>query len=101
MTADALPPELRSRIEVSGECWIWIGEIRKSDGRPIFKKAYAYRLTYESLRGPIPDGLVLHHRTCKRKRCVNPWHTAAITQGDHMREHGFGGDANVGQALKT
>lgn len=75
VSMETLPPELRSRIEVVGGCWLWIGEIRKHDGRPIFLKDYAYRLTYEELRGPIPDGCVLHHRTCNQRLCVNPWHT--------------------------
>jgi hypothetical protein len=96
-----LPTRIRRRIRQEGDCWIWIGEIRKHDGRPILLKEYAYRAVYEAVIGEIPEGEVLHHRTCGIKACVNPHHTVPLTQGDHMREHGFGGDKNVGQALKT
>jgi len=83
------------------DCWKWGGVHRVSDGRPLFKgKQYAYRVIYEAARGPIPAGAVAHH-ACGNAWCVNPWHIELTTQSNHMRAHGFGGDANVGQADKT
>src|SRR4029077_16175248 len=87
----ALPDNIRQRLLVSDGCWFWTGEIRKRDGRAIFNKQYVYRILYELLRGPIPEGRVLHHRECNHKGCVNPWHTVAITQGEHLKEHGIAG----------
>jgi hypothetical protein len=79
---DRLPEKIRSlvRLRPSG-CWQWLGKFRKHDGRPVFRKKYAYH--------------------CDDKTCVNPWHVVAITQSEHMKEHGFGGDQRVGQAKKT
>ncbi len=89
---EILPPGLRSRIVISPSgCWLWIGEHRKRDNRAVFNKEYVYGILYERLIGPIPDGLVLHHRTCNNKPCVNPWHTVPITQAEHLREHGIAG----------
>jgi hypothetical protein len=86
---------------VAGGCWHFLGTHRKHDGRPVLANKYVYRLLYELVRGPIPKGHVAHHQRCDDKACVNPWHVEPMTQSQHMMEHGFGGDANVGQAAKT
>jgi hypothetical protein len=80
-------------------CLKWKGTHRV-DGRPIRGKLYVYQLAYEIKHGPLKRGLILHHR-CKNVWCINPDHLEPMTQSQHMREHGFGGDAHVGQALKT
>lgn len=60
--------------------------------------SYAYRLVYAAATGTeCPDGVA--HHTCENKACVNPTHLEFITQADHAREHGRGGD--WGQAAKT
>lgn len=61
-------------------------------------RQYAYRVIYEDIHGPIPDGLVAHHR-CENPQCVNPEHIELITQGEHIAEHGLPGD--WGQSDKT
>jgi hypothetical protein len=42
----------------------------------------AHRLICEQLRGPIPDGLELHHK-CENTRCVNPDHMEPLTPKEH------------------
>lgn len=55
----------------------WIARPNTPDGRLKIKVnskgVFAYRLTYEELIGPLPDGLVSDH-LCRRPACVNPWH---------------------------
>ena len=52
-------------------CWTWQGTLNHGYG--MFKLAgkwrYVHRLAYELLIGPIPKGLILHHK-CLNPRCV-------------------------------
>lgn len=41
--------------------------------------AYAHRVAYELLVGPIPPGLTIDH-LCKVRCCVNPKHMEVVTQ---------------------
>ena len=76
---------LRSRFEAkvdrSGDCWLWTGEIVKGDyGRirtPEGRKM-AHVVAYELEHGPVPDGLQVDHR-CHVRRCVRPSHLRAAT----------------------
>jgi hypothetical protein len=61
---------------------------------------YHYRIEYEKVHGPLSPGVILHHR-CDNPRCVNVEHLIPMTQSEHLKLHGFGGDKNVGQSLKT
>jgi hypothetical protein len=81
------------------KCHIWEGTIRKADGRAVTdSKEYAYRVLWEAVNGPLPEGYVLHH-TCNNPSCVRLSHLQAMTQSDHMKIHSRGGD--WGQADKT
>lgn len=44
------------------------------------------------------EGLICHH-TCHNPSCTNPEHIEMMTQSEHMKRHGAGGD--WGQADKT
>lgn len=81
-------------------CWRWLGQHRKRDGRPVHNQRYVYRIVYQDMIGALPRGrgYALHHR-CEHKWCINPKHVSPISQSDHMREHGLGGD--WGEAKKT
>ena len=79
----------------------FLGKGRKSDGRPYTERRPAYRVIYEKAKGvKLPSNMILHH-LCGNAGCVNVNHLEPMTQSEHMREHGFGGDKNVGQKLKT
>lgn len=43
----------------------------------------SHRLSYETLVGPIPDGLHLDH-LCRRPACVNPAHLEPVTARENM-----------------
>lgn len=64
-------------------CWIWTGALSKGYGcfvvqqRPT-KCVRAHRYSYESIVGPIPDGLTIDH-LCGNKSCVNPSHLEPVT----------------------
>lgn len=62
-------------------CWLWLGA--KRDGYGQFRVAgrqhQAHRVAWVLTgRGPIPEGLVLHH-LCAQPACVAPHHMALAT----------------------
>lgn len=92
--------ELRTRIfdrmPVGGldSCWIWRGRPNAHGyaSMKINRRSHlAHRLVYEWLRGPIPDGHLLHH-TCEERMCVNPRHLEPVTQQQHQEHHDFKGN---------
>jgi hypothetical protein len=73
-----------------GPCWIWTGCVSPTGygtmqvpGRKGPKGAH--RVSYELHKGPIPEGLHVHH-ICFRRNCVNPDHLEALTLGDNTRQ---------------
>jgi hypothetical protein len=75
--------------DVSG-CWLWTGPRHKriGYGRVMRSGKYllAHRWIYERERGPIPEGLILHHE-CENNLCVNPGHLRPMTRGEHQSMH--------------
>lgn len=83
---------------VDSHCIRWPGTHRQEDGRPIALGEYVYRIVYEQVKGPLLFGQVVHH-ACHNPWCINPAHLHAMTQGEHLHEHGTPGDWH--QRLKT
>ena len=80
-----------SRVQKSDGCWLWVGGTN-AHGYGSFTAArrcglsktdLAHRISYESVKGPIPCGLELHHRETCPKNCVNPEHLTLTTRKDH------------------
>jgi hypothetical protein len=79
-----LPDRLQSKIlpEPNSGCWIWMGALSEAGyGRDWNSRAH--RVTYEALRGPIPDGMVLDHK-CRTRCCVNPDHLEPVTDRENL-----------------
>jgi hypothetical protein len=80
----------RISIDESKNCWVWQGGCNVNGygclrRGPSGKPAYCHRIVYEHHFGEIPKGMVVMH-TCDNRRCVNPEHLQAATQGDNMRD---------------
>lgn len=76
-----------------GRCWLWTGSLNEhgygkfmlmrisEHGRRAPMKAHRY--AYESLRGPIPEGLEPDH-LCINPPCINRWHQEPVTHQENM-----------------
>jgi hypothetical protein len=69
---------LERRIFYSPDgCWLWLGQKRKECGYGLIKingrLTRVHRVSYETFKGPIPDGLFVCHR-CDVPLCLNPDH---------------------------
>jgi len=70
-----------TKVDTSGPCHVWTGA-RNDRGygqiRIASKLYYAHRLAYETVKGPIPNGMVIDHM-CHNPACVNPDHLQAVS----------------------
>lgn len=82
-----------SKVDLFGPCWLWTSGTNENgygcynlswlNGKPQ-GKVLAHRYAWESLVGPIPDGLVLDH-LCRVPACINPDHLEPVTQAENNR----------------
>lgn len=111
MSRVVLPRETRffAKVDAAGACWQWTGAT-SAKGYGVFQLGrregtiLAHRFSYETLVGPIPDGLELDHLChtndrsctggddCPHRRCVNPEHLEPTTTGvnTHRGQSPFG-----------
>jgi hypothetical protein len=75
--------------EPNSGCWLWAAATgRGGYGMYALTKRHhvsSHRLAYEVACGPIPEGLVVHHR-CDTPACVNPDHLVVVTQRRNVLE---------------
>lgn len=81
----------RATITPEG-CWVWNGSTVKGGyGRTTIgsrtdgtrRKVLVYVAAWESVNGPVPDGLTLDHEGCDNPPCFNPAHLVPKTQRDN------------------
>lgn len=81
---DDYPPPVRDQMT---GCLRWQGT-HHSAGYGLIGKAYAHRVAFECVYGPIPDGLEIDHvatRGCRYRDCVEPTHLEAVTHPENVR----------------
>ena len=76
-----------SRVDKTADCWVWQGPCFKGYGYlgNNSKVFLAHRFAYESMNGPIPQGMFVLHR-CDNRPCVNPSHLWLGTAKDNIRD---------------
>lgn len=93
-----------SRLDRSGECWLWTGAIWGNNGygctRFMRRSESAHRVAWRIEYGPIPDGLCVLHR-CDTPLCVRPTHLFLGTQMDNSRDAAAKGRTSNGNVGKT
>jgi HNH endonuclease len=69
------------KVQKTETCWLWQAG-RSGNGYGVFYQGrrpfQAHRYAYETLIGPIPDGLPLDH-LCRVRHCVRPEHLEPVT----------------------
>jgi len=83
-----IPQSVWSRVDRSGNCWVWVGGLSRGYGRFQLNgrkgpRVLAHRLVWEELCGPVPRGFELDH-LCRNKRCVNPSHLEVVTHRENV-----------------
>lgn len=75
-----------SKVDKSGDCWLWTKALDPAgyafigiDGQGV----RAHRWAWESVNGPIPEGLEIDH-LCRVRHCVNPDHLEPVTHAENM-----------------
>lgn len=73
--------------EPNSGCWLWKASLSNGYGRymirPSKKSSRAYRVAYEVLVGPVPQGMELDH-LCRVRCCCNPSHLEAVTHRENV-----------------
>jgi hypothetical protein len=70
------------------ECWLWTASLDGKGYGQFWTGLFgscsrAHRVSYVFARGPIPEGMSLHH-LCEVKHCVNPDHLQVCTHQENM-----------------
>lgn len=78
-------------IDIRGpdDCWNFTGHYNEQRRMPEWKfkgkNLVPYRIVYELVNGPIPDGLLILH-SCDNRRCCNPKHHSVGTVEKNNQE---------------
>jgi hypothetical protein len=66
-----------------GTCWLFTGATTPYGRIAKAQDSYTHRLGWKLLRGPVPDGMELHHR-CGVYACWNPDHLQVVTHAENL-----------------
>ena len=82
---------LWSKVDKTGECWLWTGGANNkgygviSKGGHVSRKMLTHRLSYELAYGPIPAGMAVCHR-CDTPLCLRPAHLFLASQAENIAD---------------
>ena len=82
---------LLEKVRIDGEtgCWRWLGGTHPAGYGTFWngeRHESTHRFVFAFFRGPIPDGLELHHR-CRNPACCNWMHLEPIEAREHRSLH--------------
>lgn len=83
---DALARIQDRSITPRPDCRIWVGATDRGYGRISVGGVVmrVHRVVWESVNGPVPDGMELDH-ICRIRACCNPDHLEAVTHSENVR----------------
>ena len=97
MHGKTLDERFWSKVDRSGECWVWTSCLNKKgygNFRVSGRTVLAHRMSYSLHHGiDIPPDMQIDHRTTCPKSCVNPDHLRVVT-GKQNNENRAGAQAN-------
>lgn len=99
MTDVSLGDRFWSKVDKTGECWIWTAYRNKGgygtyrDGRTM---SLAHRVSYRAVRGDVPEGKELDH-LCRNRSCVRPDHLEPVSRRENIAR----GESHVSAQMKT
>jgi hypothetical protein len=98
-TWPSIEVRLWSKVDKSGECWLWTGSLAAGYGQIQYKgkMTRVHRVSWQLEYGEIPKGKVVCH-SCDNPLCVRPAHLWLGTQLDNIAGEGeVQGETNNGQ----
>ena len=73
-------------------CWLWRSDKLDRHGYGTYWTTggarQAHRFVYETLVGPVPEGMVLDHN-CRRRACCRPAHLEPISGAENDRRRSW------------
>ncbi|ATN90244.1 HNH endonuclease [Gordonia phage Lennon] len=90
------PASFWSRVDRSGDCWLWLGYVRPDGYGQCYTRdgnRLAHRVAYVLDGRDLDPALTLDH-LCRRRACVNPQHLEQVTAEVNTAR----GDAGVARA---